>query len=312
MLGRWTTYRFSFQLEERQRTLFDDMLNALKDFNVETSLHEDFELLPHVPASVWELIDAPPAAQHSLEVLRNTNLTFPVRYQLESCISFGYLSEYNLDSDFVQRLIELPQHRALAILESVAEKKIRVYNPMEIFTWNGLPTHTAGMRIENYCVIVRTAVITPTTINFNAPSVEYSNRVLRQYREHADKFLRIKFRDDDTGRVQYQRNACKDDVFTRIHNTLRNGITIGDRHFEFLAFGSSQFREHGAYMFASDQWIKASEIRDWMGDFSDIRVVGKYCARLGQCFCMFNILYIIFCLLTALNSCNAIHRSSPC
>jgi RNA-dependent RNA polymerase len=65
---------------------------------------------------------------------------------------------------------------------------------------------------------------------------------------------------------------------------MTNGINIGDRHFEFLAFGNSQFREHGAYFFAPTQHLRAADIRQWMGEFSDIKVIAKHAARLGQCF----------------------------
>ena len=75
-----------------------------------------------------------------------------------------------------------------------------------------------------------------------------------------------------------------DEVFTRIFRAMRNGITIGDRHYEFLAFGNSQFREHGAYFFAPLQHLTAKHIRNWMGKFSDIKIVAKHAARLGQCF----------------------------
>jgi RNA-dependent RNA polymerase len=65
---------------------------------------------------------------------------------------------------------------------------------------------------------------------------------------------------------------------------MTNGINIGDRHFEFLAFGNSQFREHGAYFFSPTQHLRAVDIRRWMGEFSEIRVIAKHAARLGQCF----------------------------
>lgn len=77
------------------------------------------------------------------------------------------------------------------------------------------------------------------------------------------------------------------EVFSRIMTAMESGIEIGDRHFEFLAFGNSQVREHGAYFFASTDHISAADIRAWMGDFRDIRVVAKHAARLGQCYCEF-------------------------
>lgn len=287
-LGRWTTYRFSFKLLESQKRAFEDMLSALKDFNIGTRLVQDFKLRNDVPAPVWEIIDPPRAARNLIEELEKKQyLSFPLRYQLEAVISSGYLSEYNLDAEFVRRLKSIPESQALAILENVYTQKERIYEPLSIFEpTTRLKTHVAGLKIESYCVILRRAVVTPTTIRFESPSIEYSNRVLRRWAEHADKFLRVQFADEAPGdKLRYHKNASKNDVFTRVHNTLRNGMVIGDRRYEFLAFGSSQFREHGAYFFASDKYITAADIRKWMGTFDQIRVVGKYCARLGQCFC---------------------------
>lgn len=74
------------------------------------------------------------------------------------------------------------------------------------------------------------------------------------------------------------------EVFTRVKRAMINGLTIGDRHYEFLAFGNSQFREHGAYFIAPLPHFSAQRIRDWMGMFKDIRGVALYASRLGQCF----------------------------
>lgn len=263
------------------------MLNALKDWNIETRLVEELRLVKDAPSPVWEIIDPPRAARTLIEELHHKQyLSFPLRYQLEAVISNGYLNEYNLDMEFIKRLISIPEPRALALLEHVFDRKERVYQPLDIFDWTRIKTNIAGQKIEDYCVLLRRAVITPTTIRFATPSVEYSNRVLRSWREHSDSFLRVQFEDEAKGnKLRFQRGASKDDTFTRVHNTLTNGIDIGDRHYEFLAFGSSQFREHGAYMFASNKHISASDLRSRMGDFTGIKVVGKYCARVGQCFC---------------------------
>ena len=69
-----------------------------------------------------------------------------------------------------------------------------------------------------------------------------------------------------------------------MYRTLYNGIGIGDRHYEFLAFGNSQFRENGAYFFSPTDHLSCDNIRQWMGNFTHIKVVAKYAARLGQCF----------------------------
>ncbi len=74
------------------------------------------------------------------------------------------------------------------------------------------------------------------------------------------------------------------EVFTRVKRTLTNGIVIGDRKYEFLACGNSQFREHGAYFFAPLPHLPTEKIRKWMGLFTEIKTVPLYLARLGQCF----------------------------
>ena len=89
--------------------------------------------------------------------------------------------------------------------------------------------------------------------------------------------------------MQGRINSCadkqrNDELFTRVFRTLFNGIRIGDRHYEFLAFGNSQFRENGAYFFCPTEHLSCDDIRQWMGNFSHIKVVAKYAARLGQCF----------------------------
>ena len=74
------------------------------------------------------------------------------------------------------------------------------------------------------------------------------------------------------------------EVFTRIKRTFSNGLQIGDRKYEFLAYGNSQLREHSAYFFAPTAQVDAERIRMWMGSFQDIKTVAKYGSRLGQCF----------------------------
>lgn len=74
------------------------------------------------------------------------------------------------------------------------------------------------------------------------------------------------------------------EVFTRIKRAMINGVAVGDRHYEFLAFGNSQFREHGAYFIAPLPHFTAERIRGWMGLFDKIRNVALHASRIGQCF----------------------------
>jgi len=67
-----------------------------------------------------------------------------------------------------------------------------------------------------------------------------------------------------------------DEVYARVYRTLKDGLMVGGRHFEFLAFGNSQLRDHGCYMFHSDENLTAEMIREWMGIFEGIKSVAKY------------------------------------
>lgn len=222
-----------------------------------------------------------------LEEDEYTPLPFTVRYQLEVCLSHRYLNEYTIDEAFVHRLAGLGEKKAKELLEHVATNETIYYYPMEIFNIP-FPNGATSSRIPDHCCYIRSAVVTPSTIYYGTPSVDTSNRILRYYQEYADRFLRVQFRDEiHVGKIYANNNAnnfAMREVYARVIRTLQYGITIGDRHYEFLAFGNSQFREHGAYFFASLPHLTAANIRALMGDLTDIKIPAKHAARLGQCF----------------------------
>ncbi|KAI9050431.1 hypothetical protein LZ554_005595 [Drepanopeziza brunnea f. sp. 'monogermtubi'] len=254
-IGRWTTYFFEFPNVDNSPATFDTIKQALQDYNIEITTITSLNKVPSREPDLWPLIDPRHSADASgdLQYLSEGAyvLPFEVRYQLE----------------------------ARNILEYVAGQEKRVYDPMTIFEDQEALAFTAKTEIPHYCAYSRKATITPSTMYFSSPTVETTNRVLRHYaRENRDgRFLRVQFTDElAEGRI----NACvdnqkNDELFTRIYRTLFNGIQIGDRHYEFLAFGNSQFRENGAYFFCPTEHLSCDDIRGWMGHFSDIKVVAK-------------------------------------
>lgn len=240
--------------------------------------------------SAWRWIDPP---NHGLQKTTSLQdlaekdyipLPFRVRYQLEVCLSHGLLNEYTITKDFVAALAARGETEGKELLEHVASEKGIYYNPMKIFDILWVKPATSR-RIPKYCCHMRTARVTPSTVYFNTTSVDITNRVVRHYIEYSDRFLRVRFTDEKfEGRINSSHNNTMDEVFTRVKRIMMNGITLGDRHYEFLAFGNSQFREHGAYFFASLPHLTAANIRAWMGHFSDIKEIAKHAARLGQCF----------------------------
>ncbi|KFY36742.1 hypothetical protein V495_07655 [Pseudogymnoascus sp. VKM F-4514 (FW-929)] len=295
-IGRWTTYLFVFDENSVSTNEFLEVKSALQDFNIEIVDLESFSTIPNAPAKVWDMIDAPNADQDKNEMHylmensdRSTILPFEVRYQLEVCISRNILEVHNITPEFVKELASLvatDMERATCILEYISEQGKRIYDTMSIFKDPDALAHSPKSKIPAYCAYTRKATVTPTTMYFSSPTVETSNRVIRKYSADGDRFLRVQFTDElFEGRI----NACADKIrndqlYTRVYRTLKNGIQIGDRHFEFLAFGNSQFRENGAYFFCPTDELSCDHIRNWMGKFHHINVVAKYAARLGLCF----------------------------
>ncbi|KAF7937915.1 uncharacterized protein EAE97_007711 [Botrytis byssoidea] len=298
-IGRWTTYRWTFNNSQCSPDQFQMVQAALQDFNIDMVPLNSFSLTPMRKAELWSLID-PSEDKTTKSGLRSldpdsikVHLTFEVRYQLEVCISRGIVNEYNIDKNFINSLAELSAQdsaKARNLLEYVAEhySSKRLYDPSSIFTNSEALSFSSLTDIPHYCAFSRKATVTPTSILFNSPTVETTNRVLRHYSKENEegRFLRVQFTDEKfEGRI----NSCADKIrndaiFTRVFRVISNGVRIGDRHYEFLAFGNSQFRENGAYFFCPPPYLSCNDIRQWMGTFSHINVVAKYAARLGQCF----------------------------
>lgn len=127
------------------------------------------------------------------------------------------------------------------------------------------------------------------------PALEVSNRILRQYSAHIDRFLRVQFL-DEVGRGKLHGGApIMTGLFDRVKRTLIYGIHVGGRVYRFLAFGNSQLREHGIFFFSDCvgeamcgnpgcTGLSASKIREDIGDVSKILIVAKQAARVGQAF----------------------------
>ncbi|KAJ5692367.1 hypothetical protein N7462_001790 [Penicillium macrosclerotiorum] len=289
--GRWNTFKIKFSIDKIGRGNFKLVSEILKDHNILMKNGNHFQEIQYRPESVWRWIDYSEfKGGSSLSMLSDlttsdyVHLPFPLRYQLEVCLSQGRLSEFTMSREFVLKLLDLGESQARRLLEQVATEEEFYLDPMEIFKLEVLKG-ASDSSLPAYCCFMRTARITPTTIHYSTPTVDISNRVTRQYRELNERFLRVRFTDEKTlGGIFSAKGHSQDEVFNRIKKTLANGITIGDRHYEFLAFGNSQFREHGAYFFAPTTDLTAAHIRAWMGQFNHIRNVAKYAARLGQCF----------------------------
>ncbi|KAI5922317.1 RNA dependent RNA polymerase-domain-containing protein [Camillea tinctor] len=311
-IGRWTAYKLVFK--DSALDTWGILKNALQDFYIKTGVTDSkrFLTVPRRDVILWDILDPPVTARGlnaNLALLAGTeevHLTFEVRYQLEVCISQGYLSDVNIDAEFLRKLAELSKgrtryrDRAVDILTYVSEPharesvpgddkmihKHRYYEPMAIFKDRLAKAHYTAIGLPEDYSLIHKVIVTPSTIHVSTPSVEPSNRILRKYKQYMDRFLRVQFTDElMKGRIfASPESESNNAIFNRIYRTLLNGIKVGGRHFKFLAFGNSQFRENGAYFFCETEDLTCDNIRSWMGQVQHIKVVAKYAARLGQCF----------------------------
>jgi hypothetical protein len=84
----------------------------------------------------------------------------------------------------------------------------------------------------------------------------------------------------DYRKLQYS-STNMNKLYDRIKAILINGIGVCDQHYDFLAFSSSQLREHCCWMFSSIKNVSANSIRHWMGDFRKSHPVAKMAARVS-------------------------------
>lgn len=294
-IGRWTTYYFAMN-----PGCLDNWIPVetyLRDYNIEIEVtsSNNFRLTKPNQMAAWDLLAAndfhkssqlPTSNADLLGSTQTIHLPFELRYQLEVCISQGLLGEHSIGVDFLQRLASLDTDRARMILEGVADGQVAFYQPMKIFEEPKIMNYWPSMKIPPNSALMRKVVITPTTMYVKPPAVELTNRVLRQYSDLKDHFIRVQFTDELTfGKITSdQASKRSDELYLHVHRILRNGIIVGGRHFELLAWSNSQFRENGAFFFCPTPHVTCDDIRDWMGDFKHIRSVGKFAARMGQCF----------------------------
>ena len=178
---------------------FDQMCEALRDYNIEIVPMPGFSIsLTNRPA-VWQYLPPPRRMSNGLHELIQDSippLDFEARYQLEVCISHGYLNEYSLDQAFATQLMSMENGKARDLLEYVANHGNREFLPMDLFQKQFGDGSLLRSKIPHYCVFIRSATVTPTSIYFHTPVAETSNRVIRQFADHADRFLRVRFTDE--------------------------------------------------------------------------------------------------------------------
>ncbi|KAL5723649.1 RNA-directed RNA polymerase [Ranunculus cassubicifolius] len=233
-----------------------------------------------------------------------SDLRYEILFQLNALIHSQKISLASVNKDLIDTLRSLSLDDAILILQKLQMVKCTCYDPACFVQrqlrdldkkQKHLPSESENRLIQQNLMSCHRALITPTKIYLLGPDVETSNYVVRHFSKYASDFLRVSFVDEDWSKLPSDAisttveqglfsNPYKTSIYHRILSILRDGFEIGSKRFEFLAFSASQLRSGSVWMFASNDTLKAEDIREWMGCFKNIRSVSKCAARMGQLF----------------------------
>ncbi|KAF3437064.1 hypothetical protein FNV43_RR19817 [Rhamnella rubrinervis] len=234
---------------------------------------------------------------------QNSNLPYEILFQLNSLIHTHKISFAAADTNLIELLSSLGVDTANVILQKLHKLNSTCYDPLSFVKMQAhifqrhteTPSSSYKRLMDRNLMSCHRALITPSKIYCLGPELETSNYVVKNFAAYASDFLRVTFVEEDWSKLPVNSisTSIKKGVFSepyrtgiyyRILSTLRDGIVIGAKRFEFLAFSASQLRGNSVWMFASNNDVKAEDIREWMGCFNKIRSVSKCAARMGQLF----------------------------
>ncbi|KAK2660521.1 hypothetical protein Ddye_007054 [Dipteronia dyeriana] len=231
-------------------------------------------------------------------------IAFEIMFLVNAVTHKGIFNQHRLSDRFFDLLRSQSSEVNVAALKHICSYRRPVFDAYErlklVQEWllKHPNSYKSPKRIDDI-VEIRRLIITPTKAYCLPPEVELSNRVLRQYKSVADRFLRVTFTDEGFRTMNqnvlsyYVAQIVKDistnsfsqktRVFKRVRSILTDGFYLCGRKYSFLAFSSNQLRDRSAWFFAEDGKTSVFAIKDWMGKFNN-RNIAKCAARMGQCF----------------------------
>lgn len=231
-------------------------------------------------------------------------VTYEILFQLNSLVHTQKISLGAVDSELMEVLNGLDTDTAMLILQKMHKLEYMCYEPvsfikkrLHVMDENAKNPHSSsyGRSTNNNMMTCHRVLITPSKIYCLGPELETSNYIVKNFAPYASDFLRVTFVEEDWGKLSpgavyttFERGLFaknyRTKIYQRILSILQDGIVIGEKRFLFLAFSASQLRSNSVWMFASNENLRAEEIRNWMGCFNKIRCVSKCAARMGQLF----------------------------
>ncbi|XP_057865093.2 RNA-dependent RNA polymerase 6 [Cryptomeria japonica] len=232
-------------------------------------------------------------------------ILFDTMFLLNALVHKGIVNYHRLTPEFYNLLnpkVTLPELSTIA-LRHMLSYTYPIFDAFErlktVLRWiSNSPKLLKKPKIAEETVEVRRLVITPTKAYCLPPEIELSNRVIRNFKKYADRFLRVTFMDDNmeamssmalnvptapiVREVSSSSPAHRTAIYRRVKQILLHGFELCGRKYSFLAFSSNQLRDRSAWFFATEN-IEIHQIKTWMGTFPKNNVA-KHAARMGQCF----------------------------
>ena len=116
-------------------------------------------------------------------------------------------------------------------------------------------------------------VITPTYILFTPYVLDQGNRILREFVKSINYSMLCTFKMDNLEEARWNNRI----LVEYIKFILCKGFNIGEKTFKFFNYSQSQFRNMSCWLLTNPE-----EILPKIGDFSKIKQVSKYGARISQ------------------------------
>ncbi|GAV80756.1 RdRP domain-containing protein [Cephalotus follicularis] len=295
-IGRCNYYRIS--IPPRHGPKLRRAMNYLREQRVQ-------EVFLRRPLKISDEPDfGMPMSDHFYCIHYKEGVSFEIMFLVNAVMHKGIFNQHQLSDSFFDLLRVQPKEINVAALKHIWTYKRPVFDACKrlkhVQEWLLKdPKHFMSPRQMDNIVEIRRLFITPTRAYCRPPEAELSNRVIRQYKEVADRFLRVTFMDEglqaissnvlkyhvspivrEITSMSFRQNTR---VFKRVSSILTHGFYLCGRKYSFLAFSSNQLRDNSAWFFAEDKSLSVPHIISWMGKFSD-KNVAKCAARMGQCF----------------------------
>ena len=120
---------------------------------------------------------------------------------------------------------------------------------------------------------IQRCIITPTYILFTPYILDQGNRILREFLESTNLAMLCVLKMDNFEEGRWSNKF----LIEYIKYILANGFFIGEKNFKFFNFSQSQFRNMSCWLLTNPK-----KILEKTGDYSKIKIVAKFGARISQ------------------------------